>query len=265
MKVMSYNSLFGGWDGEDGRRHRLQAETVRALVPDILLFQEAKHFEDAGWSRLFDVERAFDMRGFVARAPSTGQHTAVFARPGVEPLSFEPDSSHFHHAAACATFRVPGFSAPVTFLSVHLCPLGPHVREREVSYLLNRAAPDRFTLVAGDFNGLSPRDPEPPDWKVLPRHHRARYFSANAETADRTVLRRLESYGFIDIGALLGGNTEPTVPGAGFERTEFVPFRSDYFFATEALASTARAYRVVRDERTDFASDHYPIFAEFDA
>jgi endonuclease/exonuclease/phosphatase family metal-dependent hydrolase len=263
MKVMAYNSLFGGWDGDDDRRHRLQAATIRSAAPDVLLLQEAKHFDQAGSRRLFEVERALGMRAFMAQAPTTGQHTAVFLRPEIEPLAFEPDAAHFHHAAAILTVRVPNVAQAITFASVHLCPLSPHVRLTEVSYLLQLAAPDRLTLVAGDFNSVSPHDEEPSDWAALPRHHRSRYLSPDSRTADRRVLQALHDAGYVDIGHRLGGHRTATVPGAAFKDTEFVPFRSDYLLATVALAEHAAAYSVLRDEHTDAASDHYPIVAEF--
>ncbi len=82
MKVMSWNTLYGGFDGEDDRRFRLQAEVVATVAPDVLVLQEARRFEADGNRRLYAVEQAFGMRGFMAMAPHTGQNTVVFARPG---------------------------------------------------------------------------------------------------------------------------------------------------------------------------------------
>lgn len=262
MKVMSWNTLYGGLDGEDDRRFKLQAEIVAETAPDILLLQEGKRFEADGNRRLFDVERAFGMRGFLALAPTTGQNTAVFVRPGVELVSFTSDSSHFHHAAAFVTVRVPGFERPVTFISVHLCPVGVPMRLIEVANLVTLAAPGALVLIAGDFNSISPYDPEP-EWGTLSRHHKARYTGPDGKTADRRVLETLYGAGYVDVAHKLGGNLKPTVPGAAFPDAEFVPFRADYFLATEALAERAASYAVIRNQKTGEASDHYPIVAEF--
>ncbi|MBN9121857.1 MAG: endonuclease/exonuclease/phosphatase family protein [Planctomycetes bacterium] len=261
MKVMSYNTLFGGWDGGDDRRCRAQREVITSEKPDVLLLQECRHYDHNGHRRLCETEDALGMRGFLAVAPHTGQHTAVFARPELTPVAFEGDSARFHHAAATVTLRVPGLTRPVTFVSVHLCPNGSHIRLAEAAYLVAHAAADGFALVAGDFNSVSPLDPEP-DWTPLSAHHRARYLSADGR-ADRRVLQTLYSAGYADLAHRLGRHGEPTVPGAGFANTEFVPFRSDYFLASASLAEKTVAYSVVRDERTDAASDHYPITAEF--
>lgn len=262
MKVMSWNTLYGGLDGDDERRFKLQAEIIAEVKPDILLIQEAKRFEADGNRRLYQVEQALGMRGLLALAPHTGQNTAVFARPGIEPVSFASDSVHFHHAAALATLRVPDFDRPVTFISVHLCPVGVPMRLIEAANLVTHAAPDGMVLVAGDFNSISPHDAEP-EWGELSFHHRARYTTPDGKTADRRVLETLYGAGYVDIAYKLGQHAVPTVPGAAFLDAEFAPFRADYFLASKALSHSAKSYAVVRDDRTGQASDHYPIVAEF--
>jgi endonuclease/exonuclease/phosphatase family metal-dependent hydrolase len=262
MKLMSYNTLFGGWDGSDDRRCRARREVIAREQPDVLLLQECRHFDLNGHRRLYETEAALGMRGFLSVAPHTGLHTAVLARPEYVPVAFASDSVHFHHAAAAVTLRVPEFARPVTFVNVHLCSDGPHVRLAEATYLIAHAAADGFALVAGDFNSVSPHDPEP-DWTLLPAHNRVRYLSADGQAGDRRILQALHRAGYVDLAHRLGRHTEPTVPGAGFTNTEFVPFRADYFLASVALAEKAVAYAVVRDERTGAASDHYPITVEF--
>jgi exodeoxyribonuclease-3 len=263
MKVMSYNTLFGGWDGDDDRRFKLQREVIAETHPDILLLQECKHFDFNGNRRLYQVEEALGMRGFLAVTPRTGQNTAVLVRSGIKPVAFQSDADHFHHVAAIVTLEVPSFDQPITFVSVHLCPNGPHVRLVEAAYLVNYADPNRWTLVAGDFNSVSPLDPEPSDWDSLPKHHRARYLSADGKASDRSVLQSLYSAGYVDIAGRLKRNLDSTVPGAAFKNTEFVPFRSDYFLASDVLAEKAVSYAVIKNDKTAAASDHYPIVAEF--
>lgn len=259
--IMTYNTLFGGFDGNDGRRFDLQVDIIRAADPDILLVQEWKGFFDDGSRRLFEAERRLDRRALVARAPVTGQNTAILLKPGIEPIRFETDADHFHHAAAIADLRVPGLDKPLTAISVHLCPNGPHVRLREASYLINHAVDDTYVIVGGDFNSISPHDTEPA-LDQLPSRFRARYTDADGK-ADHHTLATLEAAGFIDIGFKLGGHETATVPGAAFQGSEFVPFRCDYLLATAAMANRVLSYEVLRDDRTGEASDHYPILCNF--
>lgn len=202
------------------------------------------------------------MRGFVAEAPATGQHTAVFIRPELTPISFEADKVHFHHAAASLKVSVPRFDLPVTVVSVHLCPNSPPARLREVSYLFNLADPASLTLIAGDFNSVSPDDPEPKGLDALSARFRMRYTGDDGR-ADRGTIASLLRAGFVDIGPRLEATPTATVPAAGYSDTEFVPFRSDYLLATPLLARAARAYGVVRSAAADVASDRYPVWADF--
>lgn len=263
MKVMSYNTLFGGFDGTDDRRFLAQKEVVEEVNPDVLLVQEAKQFEANGYLHLYEIEAALNRRGFLALAPHTGQNTAIFVRDGIQPISFESDSAHFHHAAAFGTFKVPEFDQSITFISAHLCPFGPHVRLTEVAYLASHAASDKLTIVAGDFNSVSPYDPEPIGWETLPSHFQARYLSLDGKTSDKRILKTLYQAGFIDIAHRFNQHTESTVPGKAFKGTEFIQFRSDYILASTALAQAATSYAVIKNDKTDMASDHYPVVAEF--
>ncbi len=262
MKVMSYNTLFGGFEGNDGKRFDAQMQLISEVQPDILLVQELKGYTGDGMKRLFKMEERINMRGFIAPALHTGQNTGVFIKLALKPVSVEIDSEHFHHAVVSAAVSVPGSAKPLTVISAHLCPFGPHVRLREAAYLVNYADDSAFTLVAGDFNSVSSHDPDPAGMAELPSRFRARYVTPDGAT-DRNVLKTLYQAGFVDIAFKFGKHIEPTVPAANFKGTEFVPFRSDYILATKALAATVASYSVIKNPLTDMASDHYPVLGEF--
>lgn len=261
MKVMTYNTLFAGFDGTDDRRRKLQVEMIREVSPDILLFQEAKNFTADGSRLLYETEDLLGMRGLLATAPATGQNTAIFIKAPIRPLAFETDAIHFHHAAAIAKLDVPGLDKPLTAISVHLCPLAAHVRLREAAYLASCASSSSYVLITGDFNNVPPGAPEPA-LDQLPPHFRARYIGEDGK-ADRRAIKFLYEAGFVDIAEHLGKGDEATVPTKGFPEAEFVPFRCDYILASPPLAERAEHVGVLADNRTGLASDHYPVVATF--
>lgn len=263
LTVLTYNTLFGGHDGSDERRAQAQIGLINELRPDVFLMQEAKGFDANGGAWLYALEARIGMRGFLALAPHTGQNVAIFIRAPLRPIVFDADGAHFHHALATLKVALPDSERTLTFISAHLCPNGAVVRRREAAYLAVSAAPDNWTLLAGDFNSASPHDPEPEGFDMLPPHHRSRYLSDDLRTADRSVLAQLESAGWIDIGHALGGSAVPTVPATGFSGTEFASMRCDYLLASKALAQHADSYQVIRTSLTDIASDHYPVLATF--
>ncbi len=264
LKVLTYNTLFAGRDGNDDGRAQAQISFINELKPDVFLMQEARGFDVNGRAWLFALEARIGMRGFLAVAPRTGQNVAIFIREPLRPLSFEADGEHFHHALATLKVALPGSNRVFTFIGAHLCPNGPAVRRREAAYLAVHAAPDDLTLLTGDFNSASPHDPEPEGFDVLAAHHRARYLADDLRTADRSVLAHLEAAGWVDVGHALGGSNVPTVPTASFTGTEFAVMRCDYLLASRSLAAQAQAYQVIRTSVTEIASDHYPVVATFE-
>lgn len=264
LTVLTYNTLFAGRDGSNEHRAQAQIGLINDVKPDVFLMQEAKGFDANGGAWLYALEQQIGMRGFLAIAPRTGQNVAVFIREPLRPVSFEADGAHFHHALATLKVALPDNDKQITFISAHLCPNGPEVRRREAAYLAVQAAPDKLTLLTGDFSSASPHDPEPEGFDILAAHHRARYLADDLRTADRSVLAHLEAAGWVDVGHARGGSSAPTVPTAGFTRTEFATMRCDYLLASQALAAHAQSYRVIRNEASDMASDHYPVLATFE-
>lgn len=263
LTILTWNTLFAGRDGADDRRAQAQISLLRELKPDVFLMQEAKGLDANGSEGLHALESQIGMRGFLAPAPRTGQHLAIFVREPLRPLAFEIDGANFHHALATLKVAMPRTDNVLTLISAHLCPNGPAVRRREAAYLAVQAAPDRWTLLTGDFNSASPHDPEPEGFDSLAPHHRARYLADDLLTADRSVLSQLEAAGWVDVVHSLGGAGTPTVPAAGFKNTEFASMRCDYVMASKPLADVARSYQVIRNGITDMASDHYPVLARF--
>jgi len=264
LTVLTYNTLFAGRDGSDDRRARSQVTLINDLQPDVFLMQEAKGFDANGAAWLYALEQQIGMRGFLAVAPRTGQNIAIFIREPLRPLSFDADDAYFHHTLATLKIAVPGSEEPITFIGAHLCPNGPEVRRREAAYLAVQAAPDRLTLIAGDFNSASPHDPVPEDWAALAPHHRARYLADDLCGIDHSVLAQLEAAGWVDLGHRLDPEMVPTVPTVAYRDVEFATMRCDYLLTSEALAVKARSYRVIRNDLTNTASDHYPVLTTFE-
>lgn len=264
LKVLTYNLLYGGRDGDSDRRARAQAGLIAELAPDICLLQEAKGFETGGGARLHALEERLGMRGFLALAPATEGHIAILLRPPLLPVSFVADAARFHHVLATLEVKTPG-GRILAVMGAHLCPYGVAVRRQEAAYLAARANPGAWSLLAGDLNAVSPHAQEPEGFDRLPVHHRVRHLAEGSAGMDRSVLAFLEAGGWIDLGHALGGEAEaPTVPTAGFREAEFPITRFDYILASRPLAACAKGYRVVRTAACDTASDHYPVLAEFE-
>lgn len=182
MRVLSWNILNGGSDGGDTTRWHAQAELVGELAPDVLLVQEVRGFDADGGRGLHEAEAQLGLRGLLAPAHRTGQHTAVFCAPHLQVRSFTPDTQHFHHALALVTVAVPGLPSPLQLASMHLSPLSPALRSAEVGWLAAprsprgvRPARRRRELVGARrprATGLA-KPARPPAGALHPPQHRA--------------------------------------------------------------------------------------------
>lgn len=134
---------------------------------------------------------------------------------------------------------------------------------REASYLAGIVGGNPNVVIGGDFNSISPHDPEP-TLGELPPHYRVRYADEQGK-AHRLTLSRLEQAGLVDLAVKLNQNHIATVPGDSFKDREFVSFRCDYLLSSQSLSELAVEYKVLNDPSSlGRASDHYPIMVAFD-
>jgi hypothetical protein len=131
LTVLTYNTLFAGYDGTDDRRAKTQVGLINELSPDVFLMQEAKGFDADGNARLFALESKISMRGFLAIAPRTGQNLAIFIRAPLRAVGFEADGAHFHHATATLRVALPNSEKQVSFISAHPRQTGRRRHELE--------------------------------------------------------------------------------------------------------------------------------------
>jgi exodeoxyribonuclease-3 len=239
---MTWNIRLGGGDRWDALRAVVDRER-----PDVLALQETR-----GVPRI---------DGMVAHyAPSVfGQGVAVLVRP---PLSIRRRWTvrwRLHHAAAVVDL------GPVTVISTHLNPFAPYRRMREAIWLAARyrRRGDRV-IVTGDLNGLSPGADHTAELARLPSRYRRRHLRADGSVDTRAVAA-FAAAGYADLWPLVGdgdGRTAPTSAGGGHE---FSGMRLDYVLAGATAAGRARSLRVVRGAEAEYASDHYPVVADFGA
>ncbi len=55
LKIMTYNTLFGGFDVGSNKRYDLLIEIINEVNPDILLLQELKNYTNDGNKKLFQL------------------------------------------------------------------------------------------------------------------------------------------------------------------------------------------------------------------
>lgn len=248
MKVVSYNCYEGAQDTRD-----ILLGSISDLHPDILQLQEINEWGEGNPSPFQYLAETGSFETAVFGESNTRFKLGTLARRAS--LDYEVLTDGFWHSAIHT--ELPFRDSALHMWNVHLNPRFEDDRLPEVETLLARIDPDSYTLITGDFNSLAESDGYN-EQDLLARFN-AQGLKKFGETALRfDVIRRLTDAGFVDIGARYSWqNTVPTP--ANKDADHAARLRLDYAFATPKLARLVSGYRVVKNEQTDHASDHYPL------
>jgi endonuclease/exonuclease/phosphatase family metal-dependent hydrolase len=243
LTFATWNILEGG--GGDARLRR-QMALLADLSPAAVALQECKNWDQDGYRALYLAEHLLGMRGFLAPSAHHRCHLAVFIRQDAGLRVTGQRHEHgtpYWHGIARIIVTAAGYPRPLQLASCHLAPTSPTIRLAETE-ALGLIASQHPGIIAGDWNALPARDPQP-------GHAEGR----SRGKLDRRAALALEEAGFLDTGAHAHDLT-PTVGHASE-----LPYRCDRIYTT-LPAPAITAYQVITTADTE--SDHRPVIAEFD-
>jgi len=245
VKLLTYNVLEGALPNRLGR----VLAVTRSAKADVVAIQEARCWRRNRREVFRNVSRALDMRGLLFKANS-GFDLAAFSRLPVRAHSNPGLDTAFVHTTASLTLATPAGSELVLFIT-HLRPDLPY-RRREVRMLLRWLRPYRSRLCAmcGDLNSLTAGDP------VARGRVRA---GSQLQHGPQGTIAAIERAGWVDCFR----RRNPLAPGLTLGTGRRVA-RVDYIFASGPLAQRLTACRVLSHPDVARASDHSPVWAEFD-
>ena len=257
MRALTYN-LLAGHDDDDARLEQATL-LLQAAQPDVLVLYECTLLALENCARLRQLEAALGMQAQLALAAS-GFHVALLLRGG-EIEGVEALTTGFSHVALVASVRVCRWQLRV--IAAHLDPYSPEQRVREVERIVAQLSRERASLVMGDLNAISARDLDachPEQWV---ERYRKRHLSA-AGAIDTRAIEVLEENTLVDVHAALHAKTSPTRPTSRYARADRPLQRLDYIFASSELAHAARECAPYGHACAQTASDHLPLYADFD-
>jgi exodeoxyribonuclease-3 len=250
IRVMSLNIWKGGGD-----RWPAILELVGEVRPDALILQECSGWEEEP-SRLREVAGRLGAKEAVL-APSGRLHkglrfnVAGLTLRSAEAVRIHNDPRFIERAAV--ELVLPG----LTVLGAHLTVEDESKRCEEMHWLTRGVAPPTApTLLVGDLNSLSRRDPYPADFDA--RLERVRV-DKYGHPPRFDVTGALEADGWIDTLYQRGAPSRWITAPRESEGVRY-DSRLDYGFASSSLASRVRLSRVLAGE----VSDHYAILVEVD-
>jgi exodeoxyribonuclease-3 len=242
LKLLSYNIRFGGI----GRESRL-AEVIRAVAPDLVVFQEAT-----------------DTRVIEALAEATGM-TVWAARPKhsiafISRLEIAHHEWHYPRGAKHSFLEIVPAGTDSRIFGLHLRAMfskwGERVRAREIRMVLEGISKyqEGFHALVGDFNTLAPGE-------ILNTHQMPRWIRTMVWLSGRDIQRETVQV-MLDAGYADGYRTlHPLDKGYTFP-TGDTHVRLDYVFLPARFAQRLTACEVIKQPETvALASDHFPLLA----
>jgi exodeoxyribonuclease III len=245
VKLLSYNIRFGGRKRED-----LLAEVIRAVSPDLVVFQEA--VDPSVISRL---AAATEMPHWAARR----EHSIGF-------ISRLPTSHHEWHYPAEAKhsfLEIVLEGSESRIFGLHLSAMfskwAERRRVREIRALLKSIERHQqgFHVLVGDFNTLATG--EVLDVRRMPAWIRGLVWLSGRDI-QRETIKLLSEAGYVDGYRFLHSDDK------GYSFPVWDPhLRLDYVFLPNASAERLRRCEVIAElPAARKASDHFPLLASLD-
>ncbi len=250
IKVLSYN-IYEGFRGDQTTitNFRKWADTLKA---DVIAFQEMKYFTKESL-KTFAAEIGYP---YTVMFHESGLPVALVSRYPITNIKVVPSDLHLIEA------QILGYH----FFVIHLNAATYEKRQQEMAVIMervNKISDKEKILMMGDFNNMSPQDAKDydntskmnlvaqseinnPGTKIL-----------NNGKIDYSVIQTLLDNGFYDTWKMFRTGYEKSAPTK--LRTHNNYTRIDYIFANKALSNDFAKSYMIKDEFTDYASDHYPM------
>ena len=249
---MTYNILNGGEAGLD-----LVIDIVKKESPDYLTINEANAFSDKNNKLLKEFA---DRTGFkyyeLGISGEYDYHVAALSR---YPLKHVQKPQPLMRA--CVISLIETALGKISVASLHLTPYTEDLRLPEMDLILSYQRTFKNKILMGDMNSLSPNDDYNPDIVASFNDIQTKKFTTDGKLRF-DVIGKILSNGYIDSAVKLRKNKERTAPTAINEFSAHSDMRLDYVFISESLAPYLLEYKVVKNDRTEKASDHYPVIVE---
>lgn len=253
MKVLTYN--IHQWEGQDGR---LDVERLASVIAgsgaSIVSLNEVLHPFFTNYSRREPLAELADLLGMewaFGDSYRIGQRSNWWGPVGNAVLSRFPIAGSTNHQLPrlpftqernllTAKLRV-GLGRYFTIYSTHLDHAFEGTRLWQLRGIVSNLRGNGRDphLLMGDFNTHTPA-------------------GATGQRFAPPVIRWLRNEGYIDAFSVAGQGQPHTF-------RYIVPwFRIDYIFVPEQMSERLTACRTLRGGPIEFASDHWPVLAEFD-
>lgn len=250
MRIAHYNISQGGQNRTDKLK-----EVIKDINPDVLGILEA-----VDWNKeKEETKELVKELGFkyfeIAKAPK--HNIAILSN---EPISVNVINRNIKHVVLQAEL----VNLNICLFFIHLSPVSEEDRLTELDEILFHSKNYSRVIIMGDFNSLSRSDPYDKEFILQSLLEKGiKKYGENYLRFD--VIDKLEKEKYIDIAKYFKKDHINTVPTLfNVDANHQVPLRIDYIFSSKSLLPYIRNIEVLKNNNSDFASDHYPFYIDLD-
>jgi exodeoxyribonuclease III len=255
MKLMTYNLLNGAIDQFDE-----VIKVINDIQPDFLTLNEANGFDKNNNQRLkeFAVRTKLLQCHLAICGDGDSYHVAVFSKtPFVSLKEINPMA----RAGILVIINSP--IGEIAIVGTHLTPYTEDLRIKEANRIITALSTFKKAIIMGDLNSLSQEDGYKPSIiNAFNDMQKKKFTKAGKLRFD--VIRTFNKAGFADTARMLGKEKDITAPTLLNEFSAHLNMRLDYVLVSDAIKSNVQQYEVIKNDRTEKASDHYPVIIDLE-
>lgn len=262
LRIATYNILAGGEtkQGDAENRGELLRSVIEDMNPDVIGLNECNNWHRENVNLLKVYEDRFGMVGILPIKHGSG--VAALVRRGIPILQVLGDTQRQGHALSIVTIVAPD-GKPLKIFITHMIHTNPPARMKELNEIVRYIGPGERCILMGDLNSISGRD-NPPIADV-PKGELKRFMEG--DKLHTGVIGGLEDAGLVDVYRKLHPNQGPNDNTVGTKMSKDpahakAKLRLDYIFVTEDLIDKVKSIEIINNEKTNLASDHFPVVME---
>mgnify|MGYP003403404068 FL=1 len=253
LKISSYNIFNGGLDPQ--KRFQQVCDAINNLDVAIIFLQELDGWEPANvYGESFSS--ATGMKLFVGESGETSPKKCGIAIKNHSNFEFEQiDPKEIFHGTEYlhvkpAVLKITTREYEFFAASIHLPHFSKSLSKMNAEIIASSIA--NQLLLGGDFNAVCTNDINGKE---------------NLSSSTKKYARCIESSESMNVfekhGFTLSSGLESSVPTKHSNSIATFPqIRTDYFMASQKLDIEFQNFKVIKNELTDYCSDHYPVVAE---
>ena len=249
---MTYNILDGG-----DERLKMIAEIIKNENPDFVTINEANGFDLNNQGKLKELSELTGLLNYhLALSGEYDYHVAILSKYAFKSVK---EVHPLTRAGIISVFDTN--IGELAIVSTHLSPTSENSRITEINLILKRVQTYQNKVIMGDLNSLSSKDGYSKNIVNKFNTSQIKKFTNGGELQFE-VTNIIAKSNFIDSCIVFGQQQNTTVPTSSNQDQSHSKMRLDYIFVSESLKNNLSSYKVVKNELTEKASDHYPIIVE---